>query len=118
MIPCEFMVNELLPTIRRQTTIFLASKNHSQKEIAQMLDITDAAVSQYLSKKRGKQVSRLEKEIKRYIQEKYDIKKSFSENVCDICMHIRKSNALCYYHKMVKKVDIKECNNCRLIIER
>lgn len=107
------MVNELLPTIRRQTTIFLASKNYSQKEIAEMLDITNAAVSQYLSNKRGKKSSKLEKEIKKYILEKYDLKKTFSENVCEICIHIRKSNALCHYHKMIKKVNIKECEKCR-----
>jgi predicted transcriptional regulator len=114
MIPCEFMVNELLPTIRRQTSLYLSSKKYSQKQIAQILGISEAAVSQYISKKRGKQVSLLEREIKGFIQKNYDLEKTFSENVCYICTYIRNSNLICKYHRLVDDFPSEICKGCKI----
>ena len=52
--PCEYMQWHGLPIIRKELVKSLI-KNYglNQKETAQMLGITPAAVSQYLSKKRG-----------------------------------------------------------------
>ena len=54
-IPCEIATWYILPVIRKELAILLV-KNHgmSQKKTASMLGVTDAAISQYLSKKRGK----------------------------------------------------------------
>ena len=53
-IPCEIITWYVLPVIRKELAVLLV-KNHnmSQKEAASLLGVTDAAVSQYLSKKRG-----------------------------------------------------------------
>ena len=53
-IPCEIITWYVLPVIRRELAMMLVKNHHmSQKEAANLLGVTDAAVSQYLSKKRG-----------------------------------------------------------------
>ena len=54
LMPQEIEVWEVLPALRRQLAIELVSQGHSQREAASRLGITEAAVSQYLSSKRGK----------------------------------------------------------------
>lgn len=57
-IPCEVMVWQVLPLVRRELARELV-QNHgmSQAEVAKMFDVTDAAISQYLTKKRGGEYS-------------------------------------------------------------
>lgn len=56
-IPCEVVVKDILPMIRRELSIALVKKyGMSQTAVARRLDITDAAVSQYLRAKRGNSV--------------------------------------------------------------
>lgn len=117
MIPCEFMVTELLPTIRKETVSFLISKNYSQREISKILQISEAAVSQYIKNKRGMHKKELEKLISDYIQKNYDLNQSFSENVCRMCVYFRKSDYFCKSHKLVSNVSKEQCNGCRLITE-
>ena len=51
--PQEIEVFYLIPALRRELAIALKGKGLEQKEIAKLLNITDAAVSQYFSSKRG-----------------------------------------------------------------
>ena len=53
-LPCEYILWYGVPVIRKELAICLI-KNHglNQKEAAQKLGITPAAVCQYISKKRG-----------------------------------------------------------------
>lgn len=53
--PCEFMMWNGLPVIRREIAESMI-KNHglNQKETAIKLGVTPAAICQYISKKRGK----------------------------------------------------------------
>jgi predicted transcriptional regulator len=52
--PCEYIVWNILPTIRKEFAKSMM-RNHglNQKEVAEILQLTPSAVSQYLSKKRG-----------------------------------------------------------------
>ena len=53
--PCEYMMWNGLPVIRKEIAESLISDyGLNQKETAQKLGVTPAAVCQYLSKKRGK----------------------------------------------------------------
>jgi predicted transcriptional regulator len=53
-IPCEHIVWNILPSIRKEFAKSLMNNfNLNQKQIAKMLKLTPAAVSQYLSDKRG-----------------------------------------------------------------
>ncbi|MCW3132915.1 MAG: helix-turn-helix domain-containing protein [Methanophagales archaeon] len=51
--PCEVIVWDVLPGIRAALAEELVKNGISQKEASKMLGITPAAVSQYVSKKRG-----------------------------------------------------------------
>ncbi len=51
---CEVVVWKILPAIKARLAKDLKAKGMSQKKIAQVLDLTEAAVSQYLSGKRAK----------------------------------------------------------------
>ena len=53
-IPCEIVVWYVLPTIRREIAKELViSHGMRQAEVARRFEVTDAAISQYLKKKRG-----------------------------------------------------------------
>lgn len=53
-IPCEYIVWNVLPSIRKEFARSLV-RNYglNQKQIAELLELSSAAVSQYLSNKRG-----------------------------------------------------------------
>lgn len=51
--PCEIVVWYVIPTIRSELAKELLNKGMKQKEISVLLDITQPAVSQYISDKRG-----------------------------------------------------------------
>ena len=51
--PCEVVVWDVLPSIRAALTEELVASGLSQKVISKRLGITPAALSHYLSKKRG-----------------------------------------------------------------
>ncbi len=53
--PCETIIWKSLPCIRRELAMLLVKEHGlSQKEAASRLGVTEAAVSQYLSGKRGR----------------------------------------------------------------
>lgn len=100
--PCEFMVWSGLPVIRREIAESLVTDYKlNQKQAAKKLGVTPAAISQYLSGKRGKIKILDEKilaEIKKSagkINEKGD-QKILSET-CRICKIMRKSGIFSFY---------------------
>lgn len=56
MLPCERAAKYKVPAIKAKLARDLKAKGYTQRRIADFLDVTEAAVSQYLSGKRaGKQ---------------------------------------------------------------
>ena len=55
-LPQEIEVWYVIPAIRREFAKGLIKKGLKQREVARMLGVTDAAVSQYFSSKRGSEV--------------------------------------------------------------
>lgn len=54
-VPCEVITWYVLPVIRRELATTLVKEHGiTQKKTAELLGLTDAAISQYVSKKRGK----------------------------------------------------------------
>lgn len=54
MLPCECAAKFKVPGIKAKLAEKFKKKGYSQKKISDMLDVTEAAVSQYLSGKRAK----------------------------------------------------------------
>jgi hypothetical protein len=91
--PCEIIVWNVLPSIRAALVEELVKSGISQKEVSKMLGITPAAVSQYVSKKRGHKIDLkddVKDEIKRLAR---DIIREGIDNpalkICKICMMLR-----------------------------
>ncbi len=68
MTPQEVEVWYVLPALRRELAVRLKEKELSQKRIAEILGVTDAAVCQYLKKKRASEL-KFSKEIKMMIKD-------------------------------------------------
>ncbi|HHF55590.1 MAG TPA: helix-turn-helix domain-containing protein [Thermoplasmatales archaeon] len=92
--PCEYIVWGVLPCIRKKLAEVLYKKGLSQKEIAEMLGVSNAAISQYLSNKRGK-LGKFDDEIEREIEiSAEEIIKGCDvvDEMCRICRIIKRKN--------------------------
>jgi len=55
--PCEIVVQKVLPAIRAELARIMIDEGLPQHQVANRLGLTKAAVSQYVSAKRGHEVS-------------------------------------------------------------
>ncbi|KXA93562.1 hypothetical protein AKJ65_06190 [candidate division MSBL1 archaeon SCGC-AAA259E19] len=122
--PCEIIVAKALPAIRTVLVRDLVDRHDlSQKQAAERLGVTQAAVSQYLSSIRGdeKLEKKLEKlEIFSEIQSLSDKvategsdKSQIISDICDICDLIRKEGTLCKIHfDEVPSLSEEKCEVC------
>ena len=61
---CELMIMDVLPAVRSILAERLKEKGFKQGEIAELLGITQPAVSQYLKKARGRSIESLKRDKK------------------------------------------------------
>ena len=111
--PQEIEVWYILPAIRRELVVALKEKGKSQKEIAKLLNITEAAVSQYVSEKRAKEII-FTKEVTKIIKEaaaKITDPESAFYQIQKINEFIKRSKALCQLHAQIEG-DLKGCDVC------
>ena len=98
-IPCEIIVWEVLPVIRREFAKNMI-KNHklTQKKVAQKLGLTEAAVSRYVSGKRGtseKLDGEILKEITKSVNKIVEGNgTSLIEEICRVCSLIKASGTI------------------------
>ncbi len=71
-LPQEVVVWRIIPSLRKEFVLGLKKKGLSQKEIAEKLDITAAAVSQYMNNKRATSVVIFNTKSRREIQKAID----------------------------------------------
>lgn len=114
--PCEFIVWQVLPRIRAQLTKELHQKGLAGKEIAARLGISQGAVSQYLSDKRGKGGNQLGDRVKRELQAlAEEIVDGEGENltprVCKVCDIVKQDGTLCRLHRS-KEETPTDCDIC------
>jgi predicted transcriptional regulator len=105
LTPQEIEVWYLLPALRREVAMRFKSEAYSQKDIAKLMDITPAAVSQYLHNKRAK---KLDIEIDHNIIDEAvkAIQKSPKEYSKILQESLKKMHKLvCEIHKRIEKVD-------------
>lgn len=107
--PCEVVVTKVLPAIRTVLVKDLVNRHDlSQKEVAEKLGVTQAAVSQYLSSTRGDEdVERKLRDSESHtkIQDLSDkiasgtVQRSqIIEEYCKICDSMRSGGTLCAIH--------------------
>lgn len=100
--PCEEIVQEFLPAFRSLIAKELIDKyNFSQVEVAEKLGTTQAAVSQYLSSKRGQKNSSKIKSMSKVKAVASEVAKDVAENklqefdmtssFCKLCLELRTS---------------------------
>lgn len=102
-IPCEIVVWYVLPTIRREIAKELV-KTHSMKqaEVARKFEVTDAAISQYLTRKRGEnEIIQNSKFYDHFIEEiRISSEKivaedcDFASEVCRLCCVVKECGML------------------------
>ncbi len=97
-IPCEIVVWQVLPLIRRELAKALV-RGHgmTQSEVARMFGVTDAAISQYLTEKRGGEYSssryypgfleEIEASAARLAEEGAD----YGNELCCLCAYVKGS---------------------------
>lgn len=105
-IPCEVMVWQVLPLVRRELARELV-RGHgmSQAEVAKMFDVTDAAISQYLTRKRGGDYSSasMYPEFLAEVAESADRMSSgrstYDAEVCRLCSVVKRSGLLAIIYR-------------------
>ena len=115
-MPQEVEVWYLIPALRRELSkIFISDFKLSQKQISEVLGITESAVSQYLSSKRGDELKFSKKEIdkiKKFAKKIMADKKHSKEHFYKLCLDLRGTKSLCELHKKQDKNILKNCDLC------
>ena len=97
--PCEQIVWDVVPVIKKEFAKMLVNEfNCNQRETAKKLGTTEAAISRYLSGKRGVLEivdEEILDEIKKFAAEIVSKNKCTSaDEICRICKLIRKKNLI------------------------
>lgn len=115
--PCEIVVWYIIPGIRSVLAKELFKLNMKQKDISTLLDITQPAVSQYLSDKRGNEIEfnneifQMIREFALGLKEGEISKLDMIPKMCQICKKIKSEDLMCYLHKEKGNVP-EECRAC------
>jgi predicted transcriptional regulator len=113
LMPQEIEVRYIIPSLRKELATSLKEKGLKQREIAETLNITPAAVSQYIKEKRG--TTEFNKEILKEIEKSGTkiIKDRFAtqKELLKLTMTIRKSKTICDIHKQHDCVP-ENCDFC------
>ncbi|KZX15937.1 hypothetical protein MBCUT_11600 [Methanobrevibacter cuticularis] len=117
--PCEIVVWYVIPAVRSLLAKELFTLGMKQREISELLDITQPAVSQYLSDKRGKGqevqfnnvITQMIKDLALDLKEGTATGLDIIPRVCAICKKTRAEDILCILHK--EKGGVPEsCRQC------
>ncbi len=124
LMPCELGVKIVLPVIRGAVASELNNQHGlKQTQIANLLGVTQAAVSNYLRKNRGtafnlsedKQLQNIVEAIAVLITKKGS-KQATRLKICIFCKTIRKKGLLCETHKRLDPNATKDCELCMDLI--
>jgi hypothetical protein len=125
-IPCEYIVWNVLPSIRKEFVKSLKRNfNLNQKQISEIVNLTPAAVSQYLSDKRGG-IKIIDKKILHEIDKSANIilkngEKKLQSETCRICNLLKSTDVVSknIEHLFYNDIPCEEiiCNNNELFFE-
>jgi len=112
--PQEVEVYYILPTIRKEFARAMKAAGKSQKEIASILGVTGAAVSQYFSEKRGQHVNlpaSFQKEIEESVKKIIDTQTMIQETQ-RIVQLAKDQKIICQLHEKLEGSIPKGCDAC------
>lgn len=104
--PQEIEVFYILPALRRHLVVFMKERGLKQRDIARLLEINEAAISQYLSGKRGHQIDfggKVLDEIQHSAQ-RITNQGTFLMEMQRLLKVIRESKVLCQIHRQFSAV--------------
>ena len=115
--PCEIVVWYVIPAIRSELAKDLLALGMKQKDVSELMDITQPAVSQYITDKRGSGIE-LSPNVKEMVKElagqlcNGEAKKTeIIGRTCSICKHIKIGDVLKQLN--IDKNDLDEdCQGC------
>ena len=103
----------VIPAIRKELALSLIATGKSQREVAVLLGLTEAAISNYLKKKRAHDVP-LPLPAKEYIQQAalriHDQRSAYRE-IHEICTFVKEKKIICEIHRLVEK-NLDMCKVC------
>lgn len=98
--PCEIVVWYVIPAIRSELAKDLLALGMKQKDVSELMDITQPAVSQYITDKRGSGI-KLNEDIKKLVNDfalelhtGKSSKKDIIRKTCSICKQIKTSEII------------------------
>ncbi|MFW9967848.1 MAG: thiamine-phosphate synthase family protein [Candidatus Thorarchaeota archaeon] len=102
--PCELVQKEYLPSLRANLAMRLHESGQSQSEIAGRMNITQAAVSKYLSQgvKKGslqKHVDILAEKLVGMMLSDAPQQDMMVKEICRTCMYLRIGSSICKMHR-------------------
>ena len=119
-LPCEVAVKSVIPAIKASLVRELAKKDFKQGDIAQLLGISQSAVSKYIRKIRGNVIKLdnlaeidplINDMVKILLKEKFQREKIL-KRVCEACYIIRKNELMCKLCHKTELTVADECNFC------
>ena len=115
LLPQEVEVWYILPALRKELTKAFVRKGKKQKEVAMLLNITQAAVSQYVKDKRGAEVDFppvIQTEIEKSALHIMESPESYLLELMRLSNILKESKLICDIHKHCDaKVD-GSCDIC------
>ena len=101
----------LIPTIRRYYALILKEQDMKQKDIAALLGISSASISQYTSTKRGHKISFPENIVKKIKESALRItdQSSYFKEIQHLLKIMREEKILCQIHRQFSEVP-EECD--------
>ncbi|MEN9626176.1 MAG: hypothetical protein RL557_504 [archaeon] len=115
-MPQEIEVWYLIPALRKELAkIFIKDFNLSQKQVADLLELTESAVSQYLAEKRANEFKfnkQEHEEIKKTAAKILKDKKNSNAYVYQLTIKFRGSENICKIHKKQDKSLPIACKIC------
>ncbi len=114
-VACEKMVRYVLPWIRKEFAVIMVNELElSQVQVAKKLDVTEPAISQYLSSKRGNEIKINDEKILQEVKEaavRINKGSNLSKEICKMCRLIRMANAIpdVYRQKVGTIQEFEEC---------
>lgn len=111
--PQEIEVWYILPAVRKELVVVLRERGLKQNEIAGLLNITESAVSQYLTEKRAKII--FDDPVKVFIKKAaagIKDKETAYHQIQVISQFIRNSKALCQIHRQLEENLCAGCDAC------